>query len=177
MTTKLYTAAEARRIDIERGGSGKVTWPEATDEWCCFFHEETETWRERVKVGGSFNHGIFDSSFLVIKELWIPVTPEPEQKPNHLKTQFEYAYDKLNEEKEQLEKEIESLKANQKAPWRKCSEEKPRLHNKIIYSDSSYIGVFCPANQSWWVYAADRAYKLDKSFVCEFLSWKYVEEL
>ena len=120
MSQKLYTAAEARRIDIERGGSGRIVKPSDYDNnWHLFFNEETRTWRICENLNGQLQHGIYDSPFCLVKEIWLPLTasleastPEPEQpKPNYLKTQFEYAYDKLTEEKEQLEKENESLLA------------------------------------------------------------------
>lgn len=138
MTTKLYggderlfTAAEARRIDIERGGSGKIIDPHAYHKnWHLFFHEETQTWRICENPNGQLQHGIFDNSFSLVKVMWMPLTAflNAEQSENPEKEHCEGCnvqgnldqdglcerckYKGSNEEKiEQLEKENESLLA------------------------------------------------------------------
>lgn len=114
MTTKLcggdkrlYTAAEARRIDIERGGTGRIIKPSDYDQnWHLFFHEETRTWRICENQGGQLQHGIYDSPFCLVKEIWSALTPE--QKPIVL--DYLVLVD-ANERIKQLEKENESLLA------------------------------------------------------------------
>ena len=75
-----------------------------------------------------------------------------------------------------MEKEIESLKANQKAPWRKCNtEEKPRDGHLIIYKGSFRQGFY--STTGWWLNVEAGAFKQDQAFIEASLSWKYVEEL
>ncbi len=96
MTTKLYTAAEARRIDIERGGEGWII-NEHTER--TYRHDDTSlVWRlvsSDIPV---------DQGEAFVKDCWYPANPEPE-KPWSDKSQSELKI-------EQLEKELAEATQN-----------------------------------------------------------------
>jgi len=64
MSQKLYTAAEARRIDIERGGEGRIR------------HHD---WGMGCYIFTPNDHSIEDPCGVLDQKDWLPVTPEPEQ--------------------------------------------------------------------------------------------------
>lgn len=156
---RLYTAAEARCIDMERGGEGKVKHRDWDN--CCYLFLTDEFLRR-------------DNSTITCSNEWLPVTPEPEMFAE-AKENVAQAYARHAQEVIDLKAEIESLKANQKAPWRKCGEEKPRNGYIIVYKGPCKQGFFSMGD--WWSFVDGSAVKLDQKFAEETLSWKYVEEL
>lgn len=128
MTTKLYTAAEARRIDIERGGHGWII-NEHTDR--TYRHDDASlVWRlvsSDVPV---------DQGEAFVKDCWYPVNPEPE-KPWSDKSQSEEKIEQLEKELAEatqnyheiladhgeLTQKFDELKENQR--WKSCKDEKP----------------------------------------------------
>lgn len=193
--TKLYTAAEARRIDIERGGTGRIIKPSDYDQnWHLFFHEETRTWRICENQGGQLQHEIYDSPFCLVKEIWSALTPE--QKPIVL--DYLVLVD-ANERIKQLEKELAEATQNyheiladhgeltrqfdeltEKARKRECAHELPEREKRIYYFDTPgrLMG-------HGGYYPAIGCFVLNTLFACveltdaqvKFWTWKYEADL
>lgn len=66
---KLLTAAEARKLDLERNGNGEVE-PQWDSETCLFFDENDLIWRKKNNL-----NSYLDSD--VVLNVWLPRTPEP----------------------------------------------------------------------------------------------------
>jgi hypothetical protein len=92
---KTYTAAEAHRIDIERGGEGKIR-DKHWQSGFLVFDPELLLWRDE--------DGKYDAWIMHHKNMaWLPVTPEPEKE----RTPFEIKWIRT----QLLERENEKLKA------------------------------------------------------------------
>lgn len=141
--TRLYTAAEARRIDIERGGEGIIC--SRTGELKYRLDEIAIVWRSKDR-----------QDRLLVPEAataqqWLPITPEPKAEKEEAPTWEEVAngdrqralealeemqdqFGALLVEKEQLEKELEatlekSLKHKRDAE--SCKQELAELTRKF----------------------------------------------
>jgi hypothetical protein len=121
---KLYTAAEARRIDIERGGEGKIK----VDGGSVYeFDEDKLAWFYIDADNGARFYAVFQYDIYVSKN-WLPLTPEPEQ-PWSDKSELELKI-------EQLEKELKLLReANDEVHDLLASREKELAEYKNNYHE------------------------------------------
>jgi hypothetical protein len=194
MSEELYTAAEARRIDMERGGKGKVAYICPIDLFGLGIDKIIQNMQSHIKTHGMDKvYGIFLSeedliwrrvennepyiSDVVLHVSWLPFTsfvPKPEKEEY---SQQARQGGKTQAMIEQLEKEIESLKANQKAPWRKCKVERPETKQMITYKGPGCSGYYDPNEDEWYIYINGGTVQLNLDFAEKTLSWKYVEEL
>lgn len=118
MTTKLYggdkrlyTAAEARRIDIERGGEGRIRhieWREVEDDYILLDVDNLK-WTSKVDSHQIALLDIVKGEDLD-KEKWLPLTPEQEQESKDGELNLESLLRRKCDEIEQLEKENAQLR-------------------------------------------------------------------
>ena len=137
----MYTAAEARRIDIERGGEGRIrTYHKYSDTHVLlYFDEKDMLWR--TKECGL----IYD---IDLSKDWLPVTPEREY--IHDLVLRQNIYDGSDEQVKHLDKinklEAENAELKKRLRWKDCESEKPENKKHLIYrkkiSLSSTIGFY-----------------------------------
>jgi hypothetical protein len=149
--TKLHTAAEARRIDIERGGEGRIL-NDNFDTGPFFYDQTNLCWRWERTEEEYFGPQNKDS------EQWLPLTasldapsPEPEQLTDNDKARM--ALNELEQEtivtlkrdKEQLEKELAELK--ERARWKSCEKEVPSDSKILVFKENDKTLVY--SNGIW----------------------------
>jgi len=116
MTTKLYTAAEARRIDIERGGKGMIRFPKTSAESYVQTTDDANVFE---------SHEVKPILVYPSDAYFVPFTPEPEQEEAKYYAGFSWtkirelemecsrlqkAWEDENDKKVQLEEELADAK-------------------------------------------------------------------
>lgn len=193
MTTKLYggdkrlyTAAEARRIDKEASKDadrgGRITRGNPFER-PIHFDEEALVWGCQL-INDFFP--IFLDSEELLKEQWMPFTaflnaeqsenPEPEQKPIVL----DYlVLVEANERIKQLEKELAEL--TDKARWKSCKDEKPTGYfHHVAFKNQKQDRLF--GLGTWhlerFIFYSSSGGEIDLSDkALEQISWKYEADL
>jgi hypothetical protein len=129
----MYTAAEARRIDIERGGEGRIRYQqEDNNSRYLFFDEKSQTWRISQEVGNQRQFAFFDLPSTLIHKKWLPVTPEREDDVEH--PEFYINDDEVKELIKKADKlEAENAELKERLRWKCCESEKPEKNTEIFY--------------------------------------------
>jgi hypothetical protein len=170
--TKLYTAAEARRIDIERGGEGRITARGSTYKfneimlfWECYHHSSDE-WIPS-------NYTSYDLS----NDEWLPLTPEPEKNDFYLQN----ALNCVKSEQEKVAKlEAELAELKEKGRWKECWLEAPSTKFSVILRDDQENivgrGAKLDNPDGYALYLGEARLLLNKESMRNW-QWKYEEDL
>lgn len=198
MTTKLHTAAEARRIDIERGGEGKIRL-ELWSEPICFC-SELKNWF--FEGGKSLCWSYFQE---ICKPSWLPVSDaQPEQDDDNVFEMQEQRIKQLEEvlqnaldSREDLKKELAEAKhsvdslakarmsaidelaeVKEKARWKSC-DESPKDSKDVFFKDNfnQIIGSGHRSEASFYLRLQRNRYLKLTEEQTKNLSWKYEADL